>query len=97
MAVLSKKWLDGLPSDLQKIVRNDAATVTAQIVPFVNDFFAVQRKAWTGAGGETVRLPVAEQASLVAKISSIGDDLSKDKPELNKAIGLVFESAARNK
>lgn len=97
MAVLSKKWLDGLPSDLQKIVRNDAATVTAQIVPFVNDFFAVQRKAWTGAGGETVRLPVAEQASLVAKISSIGDDLSKDKPELNKAIGLVFELAARNK
>ena len=34
---------------------------------------------------------------MLAKISSIGDDLSKDKPDLNKAVKLVFESAARNK
>ncbi|HEX4042053.1 MAG TPA: TRAP transporter substrate-binding protein [Xanthobacteraceae bacterium] len=97
IAVLSEKWLDGLPSGLQQIVRDDAATITAQISPFVNDFFAAQRKAWSGAGGETIKLPAAEQAALVARISSIGDDLSKDKPDLNKAIGLVFESAARNK
>ena len=46
---------------------------------------------------ELISLPAAEQDAMLAKISSIGDDLSKDKPDLNKAVKLVFESAARNK
>jgi TRAP-type transport system periplasmic protein len=96
-ALLSKKWLDGLPDDLQKILRDDAAAVSTQIVPFVSDFFAAQRKAWTDTGGELISLPAAEQDAMLAKISSIGDDLSKDKPDLNKAVRQVFESAARNK
>jgi len=95
--MLSKKWLATLPPDLQKIVRDDAATVSKDIVPFVNEFFANQRKVWVDKGGTLVRLPDAEQAALVAKLSTIGEDLSKDKPDLNKAVKLVFESAARNK
>jgi TRAP-type C4-dicarboxylate transport system substrate-binding protein len=97
MVVLSKKWLDGLPDDLQRIVRDDAAAVSTQIVPFVNEFFATQRKAWTDAGGELISLPPVEQEVMLTKISSVGDDLSKNKPDLNNAIKLVFESAARNK
>jgi TRAP-type C4-dicarboxylate transport system substrate-binding protein len=97
VAVLSRKWVDGLPADLQRIVRDDAAVVSTQIGPFVNDFFAGQRKAWTDTGGELISLPAAEQDAMLAKISSIGDDLSKDKPDLNKAVKLVFESAGRNK
>jgi TRAP-type C4-dicarboxylate transport system substrate-binding protein len=97
IAVLSRKWVDGLSADLQRIVRDDAATVSTQIGPFVNDFFAAQRKAWTDSGGELIGLPAAEQDAMLAKISSIGDDLSKAKPDLNKTVGLVFESAARNK
>jgi TRAP-type transport system periplasmic protein len=95
-SLLSRKWVDGLPADLQKVVRDDAAAVSTGIVPFVNDFFAAQRKAWTGAGGELIGLPAAEQEAMLGKIASVGDDLSKDKPELNKAVKLVFESAARN-
>jgi hypothetical protein len=34
---------------------------------------------------------------MLARIAGIGGDLSKDKPDLNKAVKLVFESAARNK
>ncbi|MGB6730260.1 MAG: TRAP transporter substrate-binding protein, partial [Xanthobacteraceae bacterium] len=33
IAVLSKKWFDGLPPDLQKIVHDDAAKVSTDIVP----------------------------------------------------------------
>ncbi len=39
IAVLSKKWVEGLPPDLQKIVRDDALKVSADIVPFINQFF----------------------------------------------------------
>ncbi len=97
IAVLNRKWLDSLPADLQRIVRNDAMAVSTQIVPFVNDFFAAQRKIWTASGGEVISLPAAEQLAMTAQISSIANDLSASNPELNAAVKIVFESAARNK
>jgi TRAP-type C4-dicarboxylate transport system substrate-binding protein len=97
IVVMSKKWLATLPPDLQKIVRDDAAKVSKEIIPFVKEFFAKQRDVWKGKGGVLTSLPAAEQADMIAKVSSIGEDLSKDNPDLNKAVKLVFESANRNK
>lgn len=97
IAVLNRKWFDSLPTDLQKIVRDDATAVSTQIVPFVNDFFAAQRKVWTDSGGELISLPAAEQQAMVTQISSVANDLSASNPELNAAVKIVFASAARNK
>lgn len=97
IAVVNKKWLAALPPDLQKIVRDDATATSLRIVPFVNDFFAAQRKEWTDKGGELISLPAAEQAAFVAKTSTIGDELSKDRPELNAAVKVVSAAAARAK
>jgi len=97
IVVMSKKWLATLPPDLQKVVRDDAAKVSKEIVPFVKEFFAKQRDVWKSKGGVLISLPAAEQAAMVAKVSTIGEDLSKDNPDLNKAVKLVFESAKRNK
>jgi TRAP-type C4-dicarboxylate transport system substrate-binding protein len=97
IAVLNRKWLDLLPADLQKVVRGDATAVSTDIVPFVDDFFAAQNKAWTTAGGELVNLPANELGALNARLAGIGVDLSKDNPELNAAVKIVAESAARNK
>ena len=95
--VMSKKWLASLPPDLQKIVRDDAAQVSKDIVPFVKEFVARQHDIWKSRGGELIRLPEDEQAAMLAKISTIGEELSKDKPDLNAAVKLVFDSARRNK
>jgi TRAP-type C4-dicarboxylate transport system substrate-binding protein len=97
IVVMSKKWLATLPPDLQKIVRDDATQVSKEIVPFVKEFFAKQRDVWKGKGGVLISLPAAEQAAMIAKVSSIGEDLSKDNPDLNKAVRLVADSAKRNK
>jgi TRAP-type transport system periplasmic protein len=97
MLVMSTKWLDALPPDLQKIVRDDAKAVADGFVPFAKEFYAAQRKVWTDSGGELSTLPADEHAAMIARISSIGDDLSKDRPALNNAVNLVVESAARNK
>ena len=94
---MNKKWVEALPPDLQKILHDDAAAVSRDIAPFVADFVAAQRKAWTDKGGELISLPAAEQAEMIGKISSIGNDTSAAKPALNKAVNAVFESAARNK
>ena len=97
IAVLSKKWVEGLPPDLQKIVRDDALKVSADIVPFINQFFDTQRKVWTDSGGSLTSLPEADQAAFMSKISSIGLDVSASKPDLNAAIKVVMASAAKNK
>lgn len=95
--VMSKKWFASLPADLQKIVRDDAAKVSKDIFPFVAEFFANQRKIWQSRGGELISLPADEEAAFIKKIESVGDDMSKSKPELNKAVKTAFESAKRNK
>jgi TRAP-type transport system periplasmic protein len=97
VTVMSKRWLEGLPPDLQKIVRDDAATVSDGIVQFAKDFIGQQQKAWTDQGGELLTLPPEEQAALITRISSVGPDVSKDKPDLNKAVEMVFAVAAKYK
>jgi TRAP-type transport system periplasmic protein len=97
ITVLSKKWVDGLAPDLQKIVRDDAAKVTVDIVPFVDQFFDEQREVWKKSGGSAVHLPAADQADMLGKISSIADDLSKSKPDLNAAVKTVSTTAAKYK
>ena len=97
IAVLSKKWVDGLPADLQKIVRDDGLKVSKDIVPFIYQFYDAQAKLWLEQGGSLTKLPAADQAAMMAKISSIGEDLSKDKPALNAAVKIVAASAAKNK
>jgi hypothetical protein len=42
-------------------------------------------------------LPEADQAAMLAKISSIADDLSAAKPDLNAAVKTVFATAAKYK
>jgi TRAP-type C4-dicarboxylate transport system substrate-binding protein len=44
VAVLRKKWVSGLPPDLQKIVSNDAAKASKDIVPFVYRFYDEQKE-----------------------------------------------------
>lgn len=97
IVVMSKKWLATLPPDLQKIVRDGATKTSKDFTPFVKEFFAKQYDVWKSKGGVLIKLPTNEQAAMIAKVSSIGEDLSKDNPELNKAVKLVFESAAKSK
>jgi TRAP-type C4-dicarboxylate transport system substrate-binding protein len=97
IVVMSRRWLDALPADLQKIVRDDAQKASQNIVSFVRQFLDEQRRLWIERGGELIRLPAGEQAAMIEKVSSIGDDMSKSKPELNKAVKVVFESAKKNR
>jgi TRAP-type transport system periplasmic protein len=98
LTVMSKRWMDTLPPDLQKVVIDAGTKVTAEIGPYVKEFFAEQKKVFTTTGGGTIsQLPQAEHEAMLAKVSSIGDDLSKNKPALNQAVKALFESAARNK
>ena len=97
ITMMSKKWMDTLPADLQKVVRDSGNKVTTEITPWVKDFFAAQEKIYVANGGKISKLPDDEFKAMIAKVSTIGDDLSKTKPALNEAVKALFASAAKHK
>ena len=93
MAFISKKWYDTLPPDLQKIIDTDAAKAAVQVEPWASDFYEKQRKLWS-EHGELISLPADEQASMMKMLVSVGADVAKRKPGLDKAYE-VFAAAAK--
>lgn len=92
---ISKKWYDSLPSDLQQILDKDAAAQAVAATPVAVDFYAKAKRQWTDNGGELIRLPADDQASLINTLASVGADASKLKPQLNAAYQIVKEAAQR--
>jgi TRAP-type transport system periplasmic protein len=81
MAVVSRKWLQSLPPDLQKIVIDDGRTEAAAIFPtsvkMVNDSFG----AWQQGGGEVIHLPPEEQAKFNALMAPITAQVVAQHPD----------------
>ena len=93
---LSKKWFDALPPDLQQIVEKDAASTVTSFRSRANDIDSAAAKVWTDAGGELISLPADEQAELLKMLSSVGADISKEKPALAEAYKIVSDAAQRS-
>src|SRR5271169_5116449 len=93
---LSKKWFDTLPPDLQQIVEKDAASTVTSFQSRAIEIDNTAAKTWTGAGGEFVNLPADEQAELLKMLSSVGADISKEKPALAEAYKIVSDAAQRS-
>jgi TRAP-type transport system periplasmic protein len=92
---VSKKWYDSLPPDLQQIVDRDGAAESIAIDPQAIDIYEGARKNWTAGGGELLSLPADEQASMMATLAGVGEDVSKAKPALREAYEIVTEAARR--
>jgi hypothetical protein len=71
--------------------------VSVDILPFVDQFFDDQIKIWKDSGGVIENLPTADQDEMLKKISSIGEDMSANKPALAAAVKTVFETSAKYK
>ncbi len=94
---VSKKWYDALPKDLQQIVDRDAAKETVAINPFAIEVVEKMHKGWVAGGGELINLPPAEQSAMLKTLASVGDDVSKTKPELGAAYQVVKDAASRTR
>jgi len=93
---LSKKWFDALPPDLQQIVEKDAAGTVTSFQQRAIEIDNAAAKVWTDAGGELINLPADEQAELLKTLSSVGADISKEKPALAEAYKIVSDAAQRS-
>jgi len=97
IAEVSKKWYDSLPTDLQQIVDKDAASESMAINSQAVEINDGARKAWIDGGGELISLPADEQSAMLKTLASVGEDVSKTKPQLSAAYRLVTEAAQRRR
>jgi TRAP-type C4-dicarboxylate transport system substrate-binding protein len=95
-AFLSKRWLDGLPADLQALVMATSKQAGIDASPWASDFIVAQRRVWPGRGGEIIALAPAEKAELMARLRPIGDDIVKTKSELKPLWDLMVATAKRS-
>lgn len=96
IAMVSKRWFDGLPADLQSQVISAAKQAGAETSPWASEFVASQHKVWTERGGETIELPPADRAELMAKMAPIGGDIVKTKPALKPLWEQMVATAKRS-
>jgi len=97
IAEVSKKWYDSLPTDLQQIVDKDAASESMAINSQAVEINDRARKAWIDGGGELISLPADEQSAMLKTLASVGEDVSKTKPQLSAAYQVVTEAAQRRR
>jgi TRAP-type C4-dicarboxylate transport system substrate-binding protein len=94
-AMVSKRWFDGLPADLQAAVMTTAKQVEGEVIPWSLDFLVSQRKVWVEKGGEMTPLPEGDRKELMQKMSTVGEDIVKTKPELKPVWDLLLAAAKR--
>jgi TRAP-type transport system periplasmic protein len=96
IAVVSKRWFDGLPTDLKDAVMAAAKQAGVEATPWSLEFVASQRKLWTDKGGEIIPLPAADKAEMMSKLASVGDDIVKAKPPLKPLWDQMVATAKRS-
>ena len=94
LAVISKKWYDALPPDLQKVVSDAGQTASKETYRWAIDFSNAQSRAWVKAGGVIIKPTAAEHAQLMKLMLPIGAEVTAKKPE-EKALYELLQKAAK--
>jgi TRAP-type C4-dicarboxylate transport system substrate-binding protein len=94
---INRKWYESLPQDLQQIVDKDAAAQSVAINAVAIDIRKNSEASYTSSGGELIKLPADEQATLLKTLTGVGEEVSQTKPELAAAYKIVTEAAQRTR
>jgi TRAP-type C4-dicarboxylate transport system substrate-binding protein len=95
IAEVSKKWYDSLPKDLQELVDRDGAAEALATRPIATESRLRNETEWRAVGGELIDLPADEQALMMKTLSSVGADVSMQKPNVDAAYKIVTDAAQR--
>ena len=96
IAMVSKRWLDGLPADLRKTVIQTGLEVQPKAQDWEIEFDKGMAKQWTALGGEMHTLPPEDLAKLKTLLTPVGDDVTKDQPAVHAMLEKVRAVAAKN-
>jgi TRAP-type transport system periplasmic protein len=83
VAVVSRKWLDKLPKDLQDLVINEGLKLQERVQEASFKATEAMRERWKSGGGEILRFAPEEQAKLTKLLQSVGPTVTASDPTLS--------------
>ncbi|MGH8430623.1 MAG: TRAP transporter substrate-binding protein [Solimonas sp.] len=95
--VISRKWFDALPPDLQKLVVDSGRKVSEGVYQWSVDDVKNGYEAWVKAGGEIVRLDPKAQEALMAQLLPLGAEVTSKKPEEKALFDLLQDAVKRTR
>jgi C4-dicarboxylate-binding protein DctP len=96
IGMVSKPWLDKLPADLQKVIRDEGRAVEPELYQVTLQAYADAEKQWRDGGGEIISLSAAERESLVKTLSPTAAEVLKDLPSAKSMYDLLTRTAQAN-
>ncbi|HEV8642324.1 MAG TPA: TRAP transporter substrate-binding protein [Methylomirabilota bacterium] len=93
IAMVSKLWYDKLPPDLQKVLVEEGEAVQKELFDWTVDFNNKGRQTWTDKGGELIKLPAADQAEMIKRLSTVGGEVVASQPRLKEVYDLMVQTA----
>jgi C4-dicarboxylate-binding protein DctP len=97
IGAVSKRWLDGLPADLRKMVVDLCAENETWAYELALDLTKKAEAGWRAAGGELIDLPPAEHKELMVRARAVGDRLMRENPRTKDMYELMLATAAKVK
>lgn len=83
VGVVSRAFLNKLPSDLRQLVIDEAAKLQPRMMARSREIDESSRKRWSEAGGEWLRFSDADKARLRTLLGGIGEEVTKDNAAVN--------------
>jgi len=96
IAMVSKRWLDGLPPDLRKLVIETGLNVQPKAQDWEIEFDKGMAQQWKSLGGEMHALPPEDLAKMKALLAPVGDEVTKGQPAVHAMLEKVRAVAAKN-
>jgi TRAP-type C4-dicarboxylate transport system substrate-binding protein len=93
IGMVSKLWFDKLPPDLQKMVVEEAAAIEKECHDWTVDFNDKARDLWKDKGGELIKLSAGDQAELMKRLSTVGDEVAAKDSSLKAVYDLMVSTA----
>ena len=95
IAMVSKRWLEGLPPEVRKLVLDTGLGIQAKAQAFEQEFSQGQDRAWAEMGGEVRALPPEDVAQMKTLLTPVGDEVTKNQPALHALLEEVRATAAK--
>jgi TRAP-type C4-dicarboxylate transport system substrate-binding protein len=96
IGMVSKPWLDKLPADLQKALRDEGRAVEPELYTVTQQAYRDAEKQWRDGGGEIIQLAPAEKQAMQVRLASVAADVVKDQPSMKDMYDLLVRTAQAN-
>jgi TRAP-type C4-dicarboxylate transport system substrate-binding protein len=90
MMMVSKKWYDGLPADLQKAVEEEGTAAQAELLPWTKNFYGEAVKVWKEKTKDGwIELTAEQRAAFHSRLEGVDAKVAQEIPGVKEWLDLL--------